>query len=285
MTINNIKIERAVNKGCPQVSCLGPGMWNIFYNTLLNLKFKSGTKIIAFADDLELLTRGKLVSEHEDTANAELTKISKWVKENKVRFNDKNSKLMLMTRRKRKEREVLELYLNSKILRQVKTMKYLGILIDNKLTFREHITQATEKCRKIFALSESAKLNWGLSYNALKTLHKGGIQSLLLYGAPVWAETIEKTTHRKKLTRVQRLINIKIAKAYRTVSNEALCIITGLTPIHIKIKETLELYKIVRGNRHKNLQIDHDKLPKQWLHPADRAIATDTDNTRDDPTP
>jgi ribonuclease HI len=81
---------------------------------------------------------------------------------------------------------------------------------------------------------------------------------------------------------VQRLINIEIAKAYRTVSNDALCIITGLTPIHIKTKETAELYIIVRGNRHKNLQIDHDELTQQWLHPADRIIATD--NT-DDPTP
>jgi len=146
-------------------------------------------------------------------------------------------------------------------------MKYLGIIIDNKLTFREHITHVTEKCRKIFSLSNSAKLNWGLSHKALKTLYTGGIQPLLLYGALVWAEILEKTSHRKNLTRVQRLINIQIVKAYRTVSNEALCIITGLTPIHIKIKETAELYKIVRGNRHKNLLIDHDILPKQWLHP------------------
>ena len=79
---------------------------------------------------------------------------------------------MLITRRKRKERKDLEVYLNNKLLRQVKTMKYLGIIIDNKLTFREHIIQATEKCRKIiFALSKSAKLNWGLRHKALKTIY------------------------------------------------------------------------------------------------------------------
>jgi len=276
LATDNINIEREVSRGCPQGSCLGPGMWNIFYNSLLNLTFTSGTKIIAFADDLMILTSGKSVSEVENTANIELQKISKWAKENKARFNDQKSKVMLMTRRKRKERKDLEVYLNYKLLRQVKTMKYLGIIIDNKLTFREHITQVTEKCRKIiFALSKSAKLNWGLSHKALKTIYTGGIEPLLLYGAPVWAEIIEKTSHRKKLTRVQRLINIKVAKAYSTVSNEALCIITGLTPIHIKIKETAELYKIVRGNRHKNLLIDHDKPPKKWLHPAVRIIATD----------
>jgi len=86
------------------------------------------------------------------------------------------------------------------------------------------------------------------------------------------------------LTRAQRLINIKIAKAYRTVSNEALCIITGLKPIHIKIKETAELYNIGLGNSYKNLQINHDKPPKQWLHPADRTIAIVTDNTQEDST-
>jgi len=43
-------------------------MWNIFYNSLLNLKFTGSTKIIAFADDLLLLIRGETVSEIENIA-------------------------------------------------------------------------------------------------------------------------------------------------------------------------------------------------------------------------
>ena len=46
----------------------------------------------------------------------------------------------------------------------------------------------------------------------------------------------------------------------------------------------MELHKIDRGNSYKKLQIDHDKPPKQWLQPADRSIAIDTDNTHEDPT-
>ena len=110
-----------MSKGCPQRSCLRPDLWNIFYNPLLNLKFISGTKITAFADDLIILTRGKSVSEIENTANTELTKISKWARNNKVRFSDKKSKAMLMTRRKRKERDEVEVYLNNKLFQQVKT--------------------------------------------------------------------------------------------------------------------------------------------------------------------
>ena len=74
LATNNINIERAVSKGCPRGSCLGPGMWNILYNSLLNLTFTSGTKIIAFADGLIILTRGKPVSEVENRANIELKK-------------------------------------------------------------------------------------------------------------------------------------------------------------------------------------------------------------------
>jgi len=74
LATNNINIERAVSRGCPQGSCLRPGKWNIFYNSLLNLTFMSGTKIIAFTDDLIILTRGKSVSEVENTANIELKK-------------------------------------------------------------------------------------------------------------------------------------------------------------------------------------------------------------------
>ena len=52
-------VKRTVTKGCPRCSCCGPGFWNIMYNALLNLIFSSHTKVIAFADDLAVFTKGK----------------------------------------------------------------------------------------------------------------------------------------------------------------------------------------------------------------------------------
>jgi hypothetical protein len=112
-------------------------------------------------------------------------------------------------------------------------MKYLGIIFDSKLTFRERINYMAEKCTKlIFALSKSAKLNWGLKHTALKTIYTGGILPLLLYGAPVWRRAMDKASYKSKLVRVQRLINIKIANAYFTLSNNAFCTLTILTHRH-----------------------------------------------------
>jgi len=151
----------------------------------------------------------------------------------------------------------------------VVSLKYLGIIIDSKLTFREHINYITDKCYKlIFALSKSAKINWGLSHDALKSTYTGAILPLLLYGAPICANTLTKACYNIKLTRVQRLINIRIAKSYRTISNEALCMITGLTPIDIKIKETAQLFQITKRNKKEEEQFNLDTRTKHWLHPA-----------------
>jgi hypothetical protein len=60
----------------------------------------------------------------------------------------------------------------------------------------------------------------------------------MLYGAPVWIGANEKNCNRTLYSKVQRLMNIKIATAYRTTSNDALCILTGTTPIEIKAVET-----------------------------------------------
>ena len=88
---------------------------------------------------------------------------------------------MLMTRRKRKERKELEIYLNDKTLLQVHSLKYLDIILDSKLTFREHINYMAEKCAKlIFTLSILARFSWGLKHKALKTIDTGGILLLLL---------------------------------------------------------------------------------------------------------
>jgi hypothetical protein len=120
--------------------------------------------------------------------------------------------------------------MNNKPLKQVKNIKYLGIVFDSKLNFREHIMYISSKCTSsILALSKSAKQCWGLNHEALYTIDKGANLPLLLYGAPVWIKVLQKECNKTVYNRLQRLINIKIAKDFRTISNEALCTLTRLS--------------------------------------------------------
>jgi len=93
---------------------------------------------------------------------------------------------------------------------------------------------------------------------------------------------MKKEYNKAKYTRVQRLISLRIAKAYRTISHEALCIITGIPPINIKVEEAVALYNITTGIIIQRYQIDKEESPKYWLHPADTVKVNDnTDETTD----
>ena len=81
-------------------------------------------------------------------------------------------------------------------------------------------------------------------------------------GAPVWIEAIIKECNRAKYVRVQRLISLRIAKAYRTISHEALCILTGLTPITIKVEEVATLYDTTTGRNNQKYETDTEENPR-----------------------
>ena len=283
LSTNTIKLERQITKGCPQGSCCSPGLWNIQYNSLLNLNFEKQTSATAFADDLILVTRGKTVIEAENGTNTELTKVTAWAK-NKAEFNDDKSTSMLVSRRKWKERKHINIFLNFKQLKQVNKMKYLGIILDNKFKFNEHITYAATKCTKlIYTLSKSAKLTWGLRHNVLRTIYEGAILPLLMYGAPVWEGAMKYAQNTKKYMRAQRLINLRIAKAFCTTSNEALCIVANTAPIMLKIEEVVKIYNIRKWRGKQIHNIDGEVDLKYWQHPADEAKFLDTDENKDRP--
>jgi hypothetical protein len=85
-----------------------------------------------------------------------------------------------------------------------------------------------------------------LRHDGLRIIYNLAILPLLAYGAPVWIECLKKH-NAIKLKRVQRLINIKIARAYSTISREALCVLTGMTPIHIELESQAIIYYNTRG--------------------------------------
>jgi hypothetical protein len=57
---------------------------------------------VTFADDLILAIRGDSASVVENYSNGEMRKITAWATRNKIRFNDEKSKVVLVTRRKKR---------------------------------------------------------------------------------------------------------------------------------------------------------------------------------------
>jgi ribonuclease HI len=263
---NTMKIEKPVTVGCPQGSCSGPGFWNILYNSPLNMEFTHHTRVIAFANDLMVLTRDKSALEAENYANQDLKRIENWARNNKMQFNEHKSKVLLVTGKKSEANATLNIYFNNKRLEQVSDLKYLGIYFDSRFSFDRHVNYITGKCTSIIhMLAKSAKLKWGLRHRALKVIYSGAIEPTLTYGAPIFEKALTKQNNLRKYQSVKRIMNIKIARAFSTLSYEASCVLAGVRPIWLVIEEKAQNYKAT----HNNNEFDAPLEVKHWPHPAE----------------
>jgi len=87
----------------------------------------------------------------------------------------------------------------------------------------------------------------------------------MLNGAPVWKIVLKISCSKAKINRVESHINRRIDIAYRTVSNEAMCVINNINPIHRRIYELGRMYEITQGI---GTQYDRDMELENWTHPA-----------------
>jgi hypothetical protein len=90
----------------------------------------------------------------------------------------------------------------------------------------------------------------------------------MTYGAPVWEEAVKKQRLLRKMQRTQQLINIKIAKAYRTISFEASCLMAGIQPIGIEIEGKTCLYKRKHSTGKGDYKWDKPLPAEEWPPPA-----------------
>jgi hypothetical protein len=187
-------------------------------------------------------------------ANSDLTNIEKWANENKMQFNETKSKVMLITRKRYNKN--INMYLNNRKLEVVNELKYPGIYFNIRLTFDKHTRYKGDSFTKmIHMLGRSAKLQWGLGHKSFKTIYEGALIPMLTYGALVWDEAVVKQRNQHILHRVQRIINIKIAKAYRTMSFEDSCMMAAVPPIGI-VTEKARLYKIKHNKEWSEYECD-----------------------------
>lgn len=68
-------------------------------------------------------------------------------------------------------------------------------------------------------------------------------ESIMLYAAPVWAGSMNVAAYRQILQRVHRKMAIGICRAYRTVSHDAVMVLSSTVPIHLKAFEQMRVYQ------------------------------------------
>ena len=90
---------------------------------------------------------------------------------------------------------------NNQLVQPSTSAKYLGITIDNKLSFKQHIILLENRVARSVGII--AKVSYYLPFNTLITLYHALVHSQLLYALPIWASTYSYKTYLNKLEKLQ----------------------------------------------------------------------------------
>ncbi|KAL0811622.1 hypothetical protein ABMA28_009992 [Loxostege sticticalis] len=241
------EVERSTNKGCVQGSIGGPILWNLLLDPLLQELEKRGHYVQAFADDVILVFDGETALEIETEANAALLFVNQWGAQNKLRFAPHKTGAMTLTRKLK--HDTPHIVMGGSDVGMLNKIKVLGLTIDDKLTFNDHIALQTRKALDIYKqIARAAKVTWGLHPEIIRLIYNATIEPIVMYAAPAWAPAAEKIGVRKLLDSVQRGFAQKLCKSYRTVSLHSALTLAGILPLDLRIQEAAALYETKRGS-------------------------------------
>ena len=182
VTYNDIcSSAKLIKCGVPQGSILGPLLFLIYINDLYHVCENSIP--ILFADDSNLFFSGTDPTVMEKNINIELENISTWLKVNKLSLNIGKTHYMIFDKQKRRSIQLKIKIENQEIEHTCKT-KFLGVIIDQKLTWKPHMALMSGKIAR--GIGMIIKARHCLNKNALLTLYYSFIYPYLIYCNVVW---------------------------------------------------------------------------------------------------
>ena len=186
-----------------------------------------------FADDLVGLEWGDNVIDVQDKLQKSIDQLNQWSRKWNMELNIGKTRVMLFGS---KSGDGIKVTTDGVEVEQVEEMKYLGITLDGKLSFKTQAEKAVAKARRaFFKVSQLIDGRRGISIQTGINLYKGLVLPHLEYGIPAWARLQE--TSLKELDKVQSQCLRTIVGATSHSSSDALDTICNMTPIRIRIEE------------------------------------------------
>ena len=242
-------VEYRITAGVPQGSVLGPFLWNVMYDGLLELELPDASCIVGFADDAGIVATAISTQTLEIIANECLRRASKWMRENGLAISVQKTEALLIT-----DKRIFtppSLVLEGQTVPWSKSLRYLGVQLDNGMKYTEHIKNIAEKASTTAAALARLMPNIGGPKECKRRLLNSVIHSKILHAAEIWAEALVKVRTRRRLASVQRRSALRVISAYRTVSEAAVLVLASTPPIDLLAQEKQETYNEFQEHRGK----------------------------------
>lgn len=145
---NNGLKTRRVKAGVPQGSVLGPLLWNIAFDSVLQEGVEIGCRIICYASDTLILASADTIGTALARANLQTALVLNRIK--RLGLTVSASKTEAMTfHGKVKPAQYPSARVANELIEIGNTMKYLGVILDSRLTFRAHFEYVEAKASKV----------------------------------------------------------------------------------------------------------------------------------------
>ena len=262
-TLSNIK---TIENGIPQGSVISPVLFNIMLHDL-SLQIPPGVQISIYADDITIWSTHRNHNVATQYIQIAIDNISKWSSKWSLKISESKTEFCVFTRRHSLREYEPVILLHGAPITYNKHLKILGVTLDPKLLWNQHVIKTTEQCTKrLNLLKMVASQHWGADTITLRQFYVSYIRSKLTYGCEIWGGAAN--SHIYKLSIIQNAALRLCLGCPRTTAISALEIEINIEPLTIYISNRLGFrflrYRALRKTSHPGHELQQNEaLPYQ----------------------
>ena len=247
---NTFSDLKSVNIGVPQ----GPTMFIVYFNDL-PVKL-AHSRVIMYADDTVLYCSGAANKSLRKRFQEDLNQVQHWCSCNRLTLNVKKTKIMtFMSDHKRKQYEKFRFYMKGLVVEEVDRYRYLGTIIDNKLSVDPQYTKLAQILG--LKLRTFGRIRRYLTTNAALTVYRSTILPIIDYN-----DHYQLLWNSEKLHRLQKLQNWGLRIVYSnelpTLNESELHSESGI--LELKNRRILHLLGIMYHRSTKDAYLDRREI-------------------------
>jgi ribonuclease HI len=224
---NEGKASFLVSRGVPQGDIMSPMLFNVYTAEFHRLNNHEGVKIAQYADDFAAIISVKNKNELEDRVNMVVREFCEIAENLQLQLNSGKTKIMVVKRRIN-----IHATIDNTIIENVKSYKYLGVVLDSYLCYSQHIKHIKQKLS--IRLSQLKVINGayrGAHPAVMTQVYKALMASVMNYGSITHA--MASNTNIEALEIVNRRCLRAITGCTRTTPLNTLAALSGIGPIKI----------------------------------------------------
>ena len=190
-----VKIEDALSSprkthaGVPQGSILAPTLYNLY---TADIPTHQDSQIAQYADDTVLFYRSFDMTKCVNTVTQHMDTINKWSSKWRIKLNQSKTQYMVFTNRRT---DIPPLVIDSYRIYPKDNCKYLGIVLDKKLNYQQHLNHIKKKTGLLIHQLYPIFRTQSIPLQKKVHIYKAIIRSAMLYGAPVWCTAPKRFIH------------------------------------------------------------------------------------------